>query len=194
METNNTTNRLTDFNHDWNRAVDGVSLDWLDFIVNSKGYAQALQSNTIALLDEGVKAFSQLVFNKEQPNVDLVNPDNPCIFTLDYNLQGKAKAEIQMAVTAYSVSDDLSIYQSQETKNGYFNPIIAKNLNSYREQASDSPSVEVFDYQKALDDWNISYIACRDSEVIPKFAKDPAFSLVFINNDVAIFMVKKAFA
>jgi hypothetical protein len=175
-------------------TVNGVSLDWLDFIVNSKGYAQALQSNTIALLDEGVKAFSQLVFNKEQPNVDLVNLDNPCIFALDYNLQGKAKAEIQMAVTAYSVSDDLSIYQSQETKNRHFNPIIAKNLNSYREQASNSPSVEVFDYQKAVDDWNISYIACRDSEVIPKFAKDPAFSLVFINNDVAIFMVKKAFA
>jgi hypothetical protein len=42
-------------------------------------------------------------------------------------------------------------------------------------------------------DWNISYIACRDSEIIPKFSKDPTFSLVFINNDVAIFMVKKGF-
>jgi len=174
-------------------AVNGVSLDWLDFTVNSKGYVQALRSNTIALLDEGVKAFSQLIFNKEQPNVDLINTNNPCIFTLDYNLQGKAKAEIQMALTAYSVSDNLYIYQSQERKNQYFNKIIADNLNSYQEQDPDSPALEVFNYQKAVTDWNISYIACRDSEIIPKFAKDPTFSLVFINNDVAIFMVEKGF-
>jgi hypothetical protein len=45
-----------------------------------------------------------------------------------------------------------------------------------------------------VNDWNISYIACRDFELLPKFANDPVFSLVFINNDVAIFMVKKGFA
>jgi hypothetical protein len=174
-------------------AVNGVSLDWLDFTVNSKGKVQALQNNTIALLDEGVKAFSQLIFNKEQPNVDLVNPENPCIFALDYNLQGRAKVEIQMAVSAYSVSDDPEIYQSQERKTQYFNDIITTNLNSYQEQIPDSPSLDVFDYQKAMNNWNISYIACRDSEIIPKFAKDPVFSLVFINDEVAIFYAENSF-
>jgi hypothetical protein len=175
-------------------AVNGVSLDWLDFTVNSKGYLQAQQSNTIAFLDEGVKAFSQLIFNKEQPNVDLINPDNPCIFALNYNLQGQAKAEVQMAVSAYSVSDNLEIYQSQERKNQYFNAIIANNLNSYKEQNPDSPSLDVFDYRKAVVDWNISYVACRDFEVFPKFVDDPTFSLMFINDEVAIFMVKRGFA
>jgi hypothetical protein len=175
-------------------TVNGVSLDWLDFTVNSKGKVQALQNNTIALLDEGVKAFSQLIFNKEDPNVDLINPDNPCIFALDYNLQGKGKVEIQMAVSAYSVSDNLEIYQSQEKKDKYFNDIITSNLNSYQKQNPDSLSLDVFNYQKAVYDWKISYIACRDSEVIPKFAKDPAFSLVFINDEVAIFMVKRSFS
>jgi hypothetical protein len=171
--------------------VNGVSLDWLDFTVNSKGKVQALQNNTIALVDEGVKAFSQLIFKKEQPNVDLVNRENPCIFSLDYNLQGKAKAEIQMGVSAYSVSDDPEIYQSRESKDEYFNDIIISNLNSYQEQIPDSPSLDVFDYQKAVNNWNISYIACRDSEIRPKFAKDPVFSLVFINDEVAIFYVEK---
>jgi hypothetical protein len=174
-------------------AVNEVSLDWLDFTVNSKGKVQALQNNTIALLDEGVKAFCQLIFNKEQPNADLVNPENPCIFALDYNLQGKAKAEIQMAVSAYSVSDNLEIYQSQERKDQYFNDIITNNLNSYQEQMPDSPSLDVFNYQKAVNNWNISYIACRDSEIIPKFTKDPTFSLVFINDEVAIFHVESNF-
>jgi hypothetical protein len=175
-------------------AHNGVSLDWLDFTLNSKGYMQAQQNNTIAFLDEGVKAFSQLIFSKEQPNFVLVNHDNPCLFTLDYNLQGKAEAEIQMAVTAYSVSDKLEIYQSQERKAQYFNTIITNNLNLYTKQNADSPPLDVFDYQKAVNDWNISYIVCRDPEIIPKFVGDPAFSLVFINNDVAIFMVKKGVA
>jgi hypothetical protein len=174
-------------------TVNDVTLDWLDFIIDSKGELYALQNNTIALLDEGVKAFSQLIFIKEQPKVDLVNPENPCIFALDYNLQGKAAVEIQMAVSAYSVSDDPKIYQSQENKDQHFSDIITENLNSYKEQNSDSPTIDVFDYRKAMNDWKISYIACRDSEIIQKFASDPAFSLVFINNDVAMFMVKKGF-
>jgi hypothetical protein len=50
--------------------------------------------------------------------------------------------------------------------------------------------IEVFDYRQALVDWNVSYIAVRDSEIIPKFAGDPAFSLLFINDEVAVFIVK----
>ena len=38
--------------------------------------------------------------------------------------------------------------------------------------------------------YNVSYIACRDPEMQPKFVRDPTFSLVFINNEVAIFKVK----
>jgi hypothetical protein len=174
-------------------TVNGVSLDWLDFTVPSKGKVQAMQNKTIALLDEGVKAFSQLIFDKEQPNVKLINPENPCIFELDYNLQGKAKMDVQISLTAYSVTDDLRFYQDPEITADYFNKIITENLNSSQKPISELP-LEVFDYQKAVNDWNISYIACRDSEIIPKFAGDSAFSLVFINNDVAIFMAKKSFA
>lgn len=185
--------RFVDMSITLESTVDGVSLDWIDFTVNSKGKVVALQNNTIALLDEGVKAFGQLIFDKELPNIILVNRENPCIFTLDYNLQGKAKAEIQMAVSAYSVSDNPKIYESQERKDQYFNNITTNNLNSYKEPIPDSPALEVFDYQTALNDpnFNISYVACRDSEIIPKFANDPTFSLVFINDEVAIFTVKK---
>ena len=62
-----------------------------------------------------------------------------------------------------------------------------------QEQISDL-SLDVFDYQKAVSDWNISYVACRDSEILPKFVNDPVFSLVFINDEVAIFTVKKEVA
>jgi hypothetical protein len=124
--------------------------------------------------------------------VEIVNSDNPCILGLLYNLQGKSTGEIQLSVSAYSVTDDPQFYQDPETKADYFNKIITDNLNSSQDPVSNLP-LDLFDYQKAMNDWNISYIACRDSEIMPKFANDPAFSLVFINNNVAIFKVKRDF-
>jgi len=173
-------------------AVDGVSLDWLDFKVHSKGKVIQLQNKTVGLLDEGVKAFCQLIFDKEQPSVDVVNAENPCILELEYNLQGKSKGQIQISVGAYSVTDNPKVYQDQETKDRYFNQIISDNLNSPQE-VPNLPIEELFDYQVAIKSNAISYIANRDPELIPKFAKDPAFSLVFINDEVAIFMVKRSF-
>ena len=174
--------------------VANVSLDWIQFFVHSKGKViQQTQNKTVGLLDEGVKAFAQLIFNKEQPEVNKINAEHPCILELFYNLQGESKSEIQISVSAYSVTDDLSFYQDPETTADYFNKIITDNLNLPQEPISDL-YLDVFDYQKAVNDWNISYIACRDYEVLPKFVNDPAFSLVFINDEVAIFMVKKGSA
>ena len=102
--------------------------------------------------------------------------------------------KIQLWVGVFSVTDNPAVYQDPETKASYINKILADNLNSYlkREKLRICP-LDVFDYQKAIKDKEISYIACRDSDVIPKFANDPAFSLVFINDEVAIFMVKRSF-
>jgi len=172
--------------------VEDVSLDWVSFIVNSKGKVTATpQSNTIGLLDEGVKALSQIIFTEEQPRVDVVNLDNPCILELLYNLQGKSKGEIQLSVGVFSVTNDQTIYEDPETKTSYINEILSANLNTSQEPV-DLP-LDVFDYKKAVKDCSISYIACRDSALLPKFANDPLFSLVFINDEVAIFMVKRSF-
>jgi len=172
--------------------VEGVSLDWVSFIVNCKGKVTATpQSNTIGLLDEGVKALSQIIFTKEQPRVDVVNLDNPCILELLYNLQGKSKGEIQLSVGIFSVTNDQTVYEDPETKTSYINEILSANLNTSQEPV-DLP-LDVFDYKKAVKDWSMSYIACRDSALLPKFANDPLFSLVFINDEIAIFMVKRSF-
>ena len=172
-------------------TVEGVSLDWVQVFVNCKGEViQFIPNRTVALVDEGVKALGQLIFTKEQPTMEIVNNDNPCIISLLYNLRGASKSNIQVSVSAYSVSDDQQIYQDATKKKDYFNPIIMGNLNLSQEPLSDA-SLDVFDYKKAVGDWNISYIACRDSEMLPKFVNDPTFSLVFINDEVAIFTVKK---
>lgn len=182
-------------------AVDGVSLDWLDFKVHSKGKViPPLQNRTVGLLNEGVKAFCQLIFDEAPPSIDVVNVENPCILELEYNLQGKSKTEIQILVGVFSVTNDPDVYKNPETTANYMNDIVADNLNASQSadffkqsQEKEDLLLDVFDYEKAVKDWNISYVACRDSELLPKFASDPTFSLVFINNEAAIFMVKRSF-
>jgi hypothetical protein len=163
-----------------------VSLDWINFILNSQGKSQQQIGNTIAMLDVGMKECGQLIFAENQPEVLSLNSENPCITELSYNLQGQSTAEIQILVGIYQVSE-------KEIENqASLNKILVDNIDPQMRKGATLP-LEVFDYQEALKDNEISYIACRDSGVIPKFAKDSAFSLVFINNEVAIFMVKKSF-
>ncbi len=88
-------------------------------------------------------------------------------------------------------------YTDQQAANSTFEELIKQNTQTYLTELQTyvpPPKAEtnfyVFDYQKALIDWNVSYIALRDFEQLPKFSKDPAFNLVFINSEVAIFKVK----
>lgn len=186
--------RFVDISVTVESTVENVSLDWVQVFVNSKGKViRYMQNETIGLLDEGVKAFAQFIFNEEQPELEIVNGDNPCILSLLYNLQGESRGEIQFSVSAYSVTDDPQFYQDPATTTDYFSKIIINNLILSQEQISNLP-IDVFNYRKALNDWNISYIACRDFDVLPKFTNDPTFSLVFINDEVAIFVVKKGVA
>jgi hypothetical protein len=108
---------------------------------------------------------------------------NPCITELSYNLQGKSAAEIQILVGIYQVSE-----------NDIENPVSLNETLTVNAQNPLEPSVSLpittFDYKEAIQANSISYVANRDFELNPKFADDPEFSLVFINNEVAIFKVE----
>jgi hypothetical protein len=165
-----------------------VHVEWVNFILQTKGKLIE-KNNTIGFLEEGTKVLGQLIFAEKQPTVS-----HDGTFLL-YDLAGNRRETIQIWASAFSVTDDPEIYKDTEAKDSYIDTVLAGNLNSYLralENAVDL-SLDVFDYQKAICTNEISYIACRDSDVIPKFANDPAFSLVFINDEVAIFMVKRNF-
>jgi hypothetical protein len=159
-----------------------VSIEWVRFILHIKGIVMQ-EKNSVALLDEGTRALGQVIFAEKQPKTTVITSENPSGIEFLYNLEGQSKADIKMFV---------GVYQIAETKASYVKKVITDNLNSSQEKVADFP-LDIFDYQKAIKDKEISYIACRNSDVIPKFANDPAFSLVFINDDVAIFIVKRNF-
>ena len=169
-----------------------VSLNRIDFTVHSKGRVIGeIESKTVGLLDEGVKAFSQLIFDKRLPNrVDWDNEESPGIIKIEYYLEKSSKSEIQISVGTYSVTDDLKFYLDKEITEDYFRAIIENNIDSPRKGGN--LTITAFDYRAAMKNNAVTHIALRDFDLIPKFVKDPVFGLVFINDYVAIFAVKEA--
>lgn len=182
-------------------TVPGVVLTWLDVNVKSNGKEQISigDPKTIGLLAEDVKVFGQLIFTSNQPEfgVELGNVLTPSAIKLQYNLEEKQHVQTQISASAYSITDDLSIYRDQARKSSLLNSQLALNLNP--NQTSKNVDFEqVFNYRTEIQSYNVSYIACRVPEIYPKFQKDPSFSLVFmneaesskvINNEIAIFKV-----
>jgi hypothetical protein len=159
-----------------------VSLKWIDFLLNSQGQFLQPTGNTVAMLDVGMKECGQLIFVENQPEISSYNAQNPCVTQLSYNLQGKSTAEIQMLVGIYEVfkndiSNQVSLYKT-----------LTSNVQNAQKPTVSLP-MTTFDYLATIQANNISYIANRDFELNPKFGDDPAFNLVFINNEVAIFKV-----
>jgi hypothetical protein len=160
-----------------------VSLDWINFILNAQGQFLQPSNNTVAMLDSGLKAVGQLVFVGNQPQVTAYNSQNPCITLLSYNLKGKSYAEIQILVGIYAVGE------SELSNAASLNQTLMENAQNSQKPVA-SLSLTTFDYGLALQANSVSYVANRDFGVNAKFANDPKFSLVFINNEVAIFKVR----
>jgi hypothetical protein len=126
-----------------------------------------------------------MIFSEKQPRIYQNGPE------LLYSLDSGQEENVEILVGVFSITDNPAVYRDPETKARLINGILDGDLTTAMDKVADLP-LDVFDYQKALREWNVSYVACRDSEIIPKLARDPAFSLVFINGEVAVFMVKRS--
>ncbi len=170
-------------------AVAGVAFDWVNIDVQSKGTQITYNDQrTIALVDVGVKTFGQLIFEDNQPVVT-TKVLSPLLIDLEYQLQSRNHYEIQILASAYSADNNPDIYKDATSISNHFDPVIAANLKSIQ-SATNGNIKEAFDYQKSIENYNVSFIVCRVPEMYPKFLRDPAFNLVFINSEVAIFKVK----
>jgi len=182
--------RFVDMSTTIESLASGISLDRLIIDVQSKvNQTIPYTSNrTLGLFDEPMKVFAQLIFEITQPAIPVIleNGTQHRVH-LDYNLTGKLYAEIQIAASAYSVSDDLDIYSNPSTKNTFLGNQMTNNLNPNQTPDSTIDWEQVFNYKTEMQAYKVSYIACRNPEMFPKFLKDPLFSLVFINSEVAIF-------
>ena len=181
-------------------TADNVSLSWLQSTLEANALPIGTErSNSIGFLAKSVKVFGQIVFNKNIPFINSKSYNSA--FTevhLDYNLEGKKHAEMQMSLTTYSATNKQSLYDNNAKTllNTFFDKQV--DLNLQPENRNNLPLPTPFNYQAEIQVNNIEYIAVTRSyaadsnaDIKLKFANDPLFNLVFINPEVSIFKVKK---
>ncbi len=169
-----------------------VTLDTVRFILHTKGISvQGENDSVVGFMDTNMKVMGQLLFTKEQPQNKVITEENPAALEMTYILDGKSNAELKFSVGVYQFkAENLTANSPTKSWLEYGQELLAKNTKPYMNKVPDL-QLDVFNYQQALIDQKVSYVAVRDSDSIPRFAKDRLFSLVFINNEVAIFQVRK---
>lgn len=116
-----------------------------------------------------------------------------------YFFAQKDQAQFQLLAGAYSESNNPSYYADQSAIDNYFLPIVKNNLNTAMDRMPTDYEWDNFDYHAELLSRNVSYIVLLPqkndvlyktvNDVYDKFRLDPLFSLVFINEEVAIYRV-----
>jgi hypothetical protein len=169
-----------------------VTFDSVRFLLHTKGtYVTEENLNSVGFIDYYAKVIGQLIFTEQKPTTKLFTVEYPSCLEMTYNLDGKHVAELNFYAGIYQYEANPSDTLTKDQKIAYFQEILSNHSQTYMVKVS-SLQLDVFDYHKALASLNVSYVVVRDSEQVPRFAKDPAFSLVFINYEVAIFQVHKA--
>jgi hypothetical protein len=171
-------------------TVPGVIFEGLRINVQSKGTQIPYDDQrTVAMVDVGVKTFGQLIFEANQPKVS-PEVSSPLFIELKYLMQNSTNYQIQILSSAYSADNNPAFYTDSQSIDDHFYPVIAENVNHPYPTPTNDGFKECFDYRKMLQSYNVTYVACTVPEMYPKFTRDAAFSLVFINSEVAVFSVK----
>lgn len=99
------------------------------------------------------------------------------------NLDGQSEAE-------FSFFAGLCPYEAGLDNQYFYNNLIENNAKTYLNTVLDLV-INYFEYKKAIEEWNITYIVLRDTQEVNRFLNDSMFELAFKNSEVAIFRVVK---
>jgi hypothetical protein len=159
----------------------------VDFFIPTKGVSVKNQTGSIVgQFDNFMNAAGEIIFYEPQPIVNELNLNGYIV--LDYQLYTKSEARISYSVGVYEYDPgNLTTLSSADQWNRFYTQTLKNNTDAMTKFPG--MSMDVFDYTVALREQHVSYVVVRDSEQIPRFSRDPLFSLVFINDNVAIFRV-----
>ena len=162
--------------------TNNVNFDWLQLPFQSNGVSMQYD-NSIAIVDGTLHQLTQIILPYSVLGSDALFQQNPDSYELIQSLYGNSATKVSFFVGISQFSHSIS-----NTQIGELNNIIENNTRGYLHKIGDQ-ALNSFDYQTAIEQWNISYIALRDSAQFQRFSDNPNFSLAFKNDDVAIFKV-----
>lgn len=154
--------------------------------------------STVAYVDEAMKSIGELIFPNVASRPTKVEATSPAQLT--FALDGKESSEFSYYMGVYQYTDD-QLRQINSGQLTYSQIIIDKSHNYLANSVSYKPESKftIFDYREELALHKATYVVLAiDDNPIPekteigvyeKFSNDPLFSLVFINEEVAIYKV-----
>jgi len=173
-----------------------VKLVSIQFGLSTKGYPIIGNNYSyVAFIDEAMKTIGQIVFSNQQSRPTNVSATfSPALITFALNAEKSVQLNYFMGVYQYS---DQQLAQVQKGDLS-FEKIVHDKSQSYT-AILDQSYFTVFDYRQELINRKVAYVVLAiDDNPIPekteldvdaKFRYDPLFSLVFINEEVAIYRV-----
>ena len=127
------------------------------------------------------KVAGQVIFSELNPQI-VVDPNATNCAKIIYTSQINSM-NIRMSMAVF---DTENLTYPEEILDIYKQ--IAENPTK---NISSDDELNIWNYQKMIEDFDVSYVVCRDNEVYLKFAKDPNFQFLFNCGRVAIFQVIK---
>lgn len=156
---------------------ESVSLDWLQLPFVAYGFP-VQHANSLAFISSGV--VNQIIFPERIIGEDIIWQENPESYHLMFNLKGRAHVE---EVFFIGQSQAIFDYLNQSD---YWHSLIENNTRTYLVKNAFFP-ISSFNYESAITEWQIAYIAIRKLEDIDRFSLNPTYTLVFSNDRIAIF-------
>ena len=158
-----------------------ISFVNMNFAVQTRGNIIEGNGACLDLEDPYMNVAGQIIFTGAQPTVTQVSEG---LIQMFFNLNSQNEAQINFYVSVFEYPD---LHTSSEAQAG-LNESFMNNSRSYADNVAEFP-LDVFDYSQAIATLNASYIVVRDFSQVARFAKDRTFSLVFVNEEVAIFEI-----
>ena len=133
------------------------------------------------LYDPYQRVCGQVIFKENFP-VEIEPRPNPSRVEMLYRFQWNRYMKIKFLVGVFDAGD---LSYPDEVNRTYY-----ELSDTPMENVSLEPLV-TWNYHEMIEEYNASFVVCRDYRVFPKFSGDPKFRLVFKGGNVAVFQVVK---
>jgi hypothetical protein len=156
----------------------------------------ASDNSNVGLVDIGMKTLAQLTFPSTGGLPDEISYESksdysPLTFTYPLNLASSVDFNFYAGTYQYNDDDVNQIDSGLKTFKDMVNTYSQQKLEEMQElPATGQEDFTIFDYQAELSSRQVAYvIVFKNPGMQPKFTLDPRYSLVFINEEAAIYRV-----
>ena len=123
----------------------------------------------------------QVIFTEPYPLIELIEQNITKSAEIIYNSQNNS-IHAKMLVGVFDVED---LSYPYEVMNVY-----SELASSLLEKVTSDPLI-TWDYIEMMEEYDVSYVVCRDQDVYSKFSEDPKFRMMFNGGNVTVFQVVK---